>query len=401
MKKRFDFGSRLRRNWISILALLVAAIIGVAAYLLVRPEPEEPIEAAEFAEYENAVITHILSDSTEADPASDGAYRGEQKLIAQVKTGRYAGLSMQATNYVGPLYGAPLSVGDEATLIISTYADGTTRASVYEYSRAKPLLLVVALFVIATVAVGGKTGAKSLVGLAVTLLGLFFILIPALFKGLPTLPTVFFVCAYVAAVSLILLGGVHKKTVCAMLGAIAGTFLAMLFGLLAQNLTRIDGMRMENVEPLLQIRQSGGSIHLRGLLVGGIIISALGAVMDVTMSIASSLTEVKAANPALGTRALIRSGMNIGRDMVGTMTNTLILAFLGNDFALILYLYSLGLQSNQLLSSSFLAIEVVSGISSSIGLILAIPITVVITALVLTGRKKPRGTTRQQGGDCA
>lgn len=107
----------------------------------------------------------------------------------------------------------------------------------------------------------------------------------------------------------------------------AGTALALLFGLLAQALTRVDGLRIEDVEPLLQLRQTGTPIGLRGLLVGGIIISALGAVMDVTMGIASSLAEVHAANPQLSRRELFRSGMNIGRDMVGTMTNTLILAF--------------------------------------------------------------------------
>lgn len=392
MKKRIDLKSWLRKNWITILVLFLAALIGIGAWLILRPQPEPSIEAEEFAEYENGIVTHVLSDNTQADPVADGAYRGEQLIIVDVKTGRYAGQSLQASNFVGPLYGVPLSVGDKVTLIISTYADGTNRATVYEYSRATPLLWVIGLFVIATLAVGGKTGAKSLVGLAVTLLGLYFILIPALFRGLPTLPTVFFVCAYVSAVSLILLGGVRKKTMCAMLGAIAGTLLAMIFGLIAQKIVRIDGMRLENVEPLLQIRQSGGSIRLRGLLVGGVIISALGAVMDVTMSLASSLTEVKAANPELTARSLMRSGMNIGRDMVGTMTNTLILAFLGSDLALILYLYSIGLQPNQLLSSPFLAIEVVSGISSSIGMILAIPITVVITSLILS--KKRAGGVR-------
>ena len=105
--------------------------------------------------------------------------------------------------------------------------------------------------------------------------------------------------------------------------------------------------------------------------------------MDVTMGISSSLFEVSAANPQLGQKELFRSGMNIGRDMVGTMTNTLILAFLGSSFVLILYLYSIGLSTHQLLSSAYLSIEVISGISSSIGVILSIPITAFITAKAL------------------
>ena len=250
------------------------------------------------------------------------------------------------------------------------------------------LAIVVALFIAAAVIVGGRTGAKSLVALAVTLVCLFGVLLPALMKGANTLLMTFIVCAYVAVVSLTIVGGVQKKSVCAMLGAVAGTALALLFGLLAQALTRVDGLRIEDVEPLLQLRQTGTPIGLRGLLVGGIIISALGAVMDVTMGIASSLAEVHAANPQLSRRELFRSGMNIGRDMVGTMTNTLILAFLGSGFTLILYLYSLGLSFRQLMSSAYVSMEVVSGIASSVGVILSIPLTALITAAVFTREKQ-------------
>ena len=236
-------------------------------------------------------------------------------------------------------------------------------------------------------AVGGKVGAKSLVALAMTLVCLFWILIPLLMKGAPTLLTVFLVCAYITVVTMVILGGVQRKTVCATLGTIAGTALSLLFGLAAQSLARVDGLRLADVEPLLQLRQTGTPLGLRGLLVGGIVISALGAVMDVAMSIASALTEVHAVAPDRGTKDLFRSGMNIGRDMVGTMTNTLILAFLGSGFALIIYLYSLGLRPYQLISSSYLTIEVVSSISSSIGVILSVPLTALISSVILTKGK--------------
>lgn len=256
-------------------------------------------------------------------------------------------------------------------------------ATVYEYNRLVVLVVVVALFLVATVAVGGRVGAKSLVALGMTLVCLFWVLIPLLMKGAPTLLTVFLVCAYITVVTMVILGGVQRKTVCATLGTIAGTALALPFGLLAQSLARLDGLRLSDVEPLLQLRQTGTPLGLRGLLVGGIVISALGAVMDVAMSIASALSEVHSVAPALGKRELFRSGMNIGRDMVGTMTNTLILAFLGSGFALIIYLYSVGLSPYQLISSSYLAIEVVSSVSSSIGVILSVPLTALITSLIL------------------
>ncbi len=380
-------GQWWRENRVSCLVLAAALVLFLAVRAIAAPEKETAIDAAEYAEYENAVITEVLSDNTFTDPAADNALRGEQLLLAEVKTGQYKGEIMQVYGYVGPLYGGQLKVGDGATLLISTYADGSHVATVYEYNRLPALAVIVAMFLIATVAVGGKVGAKSLVALAMTLVCLFWILIPLLMKGAPTLLTVFLVCAYITVVTMVILGGVQRKTVCAALGTIAGTALALLFGLAAQSLARVDGLRLTDVEPLLQLRQTGTPLGLRGLLVGGIVISALGAVMDVAMSIASALTEVHTVAPNRNTRELFRSGMNIGRDMVGTMTNTLILAFLGSGFALIIYLYSLGLSPYQLISSSYLTIEVVSSISSSIGVILSVPLTALISSVILTRGK--------------
>jgi len=383
LKKTSSFSDFVSKNKNTILLLLVCALIFIGGYCLAKPNAEESIPPSEYSEYERAKITAVLADSTERDETSDGGWRGEQLLLAEILSGQYKGETMQVSNFVGPLYGVPLYEGDGAVLIISTYENGDHTATVFEFDRMIPLAVIVILFLAAAVIVGGKTGAKSLAGLLVTLASLFFILLPSLMKGAPTLPTVFAVCAYIAVVSLAILGGVQKKTVCAMLGTVSGTALAMIFGILAQNLARIDGLRVPDVEPLLQLRQTGTPIGLTGLLVGGIVISALGAVMDVTMGISSSLFEVSAANPELGQKELFRSGMNVGRDMVGTMTNTLILAFLGSSFVLILYLYSIGLSTHQLLSSSYLSIEVISGISSSIGVILSIPITAFITAKAL------------------
>ena len=381
------FGAWWRKNRLSCIVLLACValffILRAAAATIDQPLPR----GDDYAEYETAVVTDVLADNTEVDEVSDGAKRGEQLLLAEVKTGQYKGEVMQVYNYVGPLYGQTLKAGQRAVLVISTYADGTHTATVYEYNRLPVLAVIVALFLIATVAVGGKVGAKSLVALAITLVCLFWILIPLLMKGAPTLLTVFLVCAYITVVTMVILGGVQRKTVCAALGTIAGTALSLLFGLAAQSLARVDGLRLADVEPLLQLRQTGTPLGLRGLLVGGIVISALGAVMDVAMSIASALTEVHAVAPDRGAKDLFRSGMNIGRDMVGTMTNTLILAFLGSGFALIIYLYSLGLSPHQLISSAYLTIEVVSSISSSIGVILSVPLTAVISSVILTKGK--------------
>ncbi len=375
----------LRRNGKTILALILAAAIFVGLYLYAHSGTTAPSQQAEeYAEYESGKVLEILTDNCEPDPTAEGAYRGEQTLLVEVTSGQYKGQTILTDNAVGPLYGEPAKAGQRVTLILSTYADGTVRASVYEYDRSLPIALVLAVFFLVTVLVGGKTGAKSILGLAFSVAVLLLLLIPLLMKGWPTIPTTFVLCAYVTVVCFLLLGGTGRKVWCACLGTVVGMALAMAFGLAAQALTHIDGLRISDVEPLLQLRQTGTPIGLRGLLVAGIIISAMGAVMDVAMSVASALSELKAVNPALTWQDLWRSGMNIGRDMVGTMTNTLIMAFLGSGFTLIIYLYSLNLPFHELMSSTYLALEVVSGVASAIGVILAIPVTALLSALLFS-----------------
>ncbi len=387
VRERRTFGRWLRDNRWSALILAVSAVLFLAVGLLARAEPEETIRADDYAEYEKGKVLEILSDTTERDPNSDNAYRGEQLLTVLVKTGQYKGEEMEVYNYVSPLYGARVNEGEGVVLLISTYGSGEVRASVFEYDREPAFFLVVGLFLLVTVLVGGKTGAKSLLGLIFTVACLFWMLIPLLMKGAPVILTVFLVCSYVTIVCFVILDGVSRKSLCAMLGTILGMGIALLFGLIAQSVARVDGMRSADVEPLLQLRQQGMPLGLRGLLVGGIVVSTLGAVMDVAMSISSALSEVHAVNPSLNRRQLFRSGMNIGRDMVGTMTNTLILAFLGSSFTFIIYLYSLGLSFHQLLSSAYLALETISGIASSIGVILAVPITAFVSSMLLAKAK--------------
>ena len=377
----------MQKKWISVLVLAVVAAILAGLYAAAHPGQEPAPETAEYMEYENAVVEQILSDSTESDPVSEGHFRGNQSLILRVKTGQYAGQQMMADNTVGPIYGSPLAVGDRVTVGLSTYADGTVRCYVYEYNRFPGLLLVLAAFLIVTVLVGGRVGLKSLVSLGLTVAALIFILLPLLLKGWPTIPTTFLISVLVTAATFVILGGVDKKTLCACLGTLAGIALATAFGLMAQGWLRIDGYRQEYAEALLQLRQTGESgIGITGLLTAGVIVSALGAVMDVAMSISSAVQELTRVNDSLTTKALFKSGMNIGRDMVGTMTNTLILAILGSGLTLVVYIYSLGLQPWQLLSSPYMSLEAISAVASSIGVMLAVPFTAAICASVF-GKK--------------
>ncbi|MDD6643290.1 MAG: YibE/F family protein [Firmicutes bacterium] len=370
-------------------ALILLLILGIFAALFVyaHEEKTDGAQPTDYAEYETGTVLQILTDSCEADEVAEGAYRGNQTLLVEVTSGQYKGETLLVTNAVGPMYGEPAAVGQSIVMTVSTYSDGSHTASVYEYNRTPFIYLILGLFLLVTVLVGGKTGVKSILGLALTVAMLLLVFLPLLMKGWQPIPTAFLLCSLVAIACFVILGGCSRKIACACMGTVAGMALAMLFGILAQKLLHIDGLRATDAEALLQLRQTGTPVHIRGLLVAGVIISALGAVMDVAMSVSSAIGELKAVNPELTARALWRSGMNIGRDMVGTMTNTLILAILGSSTVLILYLYSLDLSWHQLMSSSYIGIEIISSVSSAIGVILAVPLTALVSAL-LYGKKR-------------
>ncbi|MCR5135389.1 MAG: YibE/F family protein [Clostridiales bacterium] len=369
-------------------AVFFAALYGIYSDDILHGEQEmfSPY-GDELVEFEKATVTEIPYENMEIDEAADGAYAGEQDLIVLIKSGQYKGETMEVDCFFSPLTGVPVEVGDSVTITIKTRGDGTRYASVYEYNRIPLLAVFLLLFFLVIIVIGGRTGLKSLIGLVFTVICLFALLIPLLLKGAPNIPTTFLMCVYIAFVCFTILGGVHRKSMSAFLGTAAGAFFAMVLGIVVQSLGKINGLRLEDAEPLLQLKYAGASVEVQGLLVASIIICALGAVMDVAMSISSALEEVHAANPSLSRRDLFRSGMNIGRDMVGTMTNTLILAFLGSEFTLMIFLYARGLSFYQLFSTAFVSLETISGLSSSLGMILAIPLTALISSALITRKR--------------
>ncbi len=396
MKKPKSTPIPQKNNLATILVLVISALLFLGMFLWLHPQDILKgkneifnVYRDEMVEFEKATVKAIPTEEKNVDEFAEGAYVGTQELTCVVKSGRYKGEIMTVYNYFGPLYGVPVELGDSVVVTIKTHTNGETSATVYEFNRIPIIGAFMLLFFIIVILIGGKTGLKSLVGLILTFLCLFFILIPLLLKGWPTIPTTFAMCAFISLVAFTILGGVHRKTISAYLGTLAGMVFAMIFGLAVQSLTKIDGLRLEDAEPLMQLRYIGATVKIRGLMVAGIIISALGAVMDVAMSISSALEEIYAANPTLSSISLFRSGMNIGRDMVGTMTNTLILAFLGSEFTLMIFLFARDLTFYHLFGTAFIALESISGLAASIGMVLAIPLTTLISVmLIVRGRKR-------------
>lgn len=380
----------------SALVLLLCGLIFFAAYQEALKTPSTPRSSVQSGViYEKAKVVAITGGAYQGDQDMEDVPVGKQELTAELISGDYKGQRFSLTNNLSYLYGTVLKEGDTITVAFSLTDGKVENVVLQDYDRTVPLAVIVLLFLLVTILVGGKVGAKSLLGLGLTILCVFVILIPLLLDGWPTLPTVLALCAFVTVITFVVLGGVNRKTVCAILGTIMGVALAMAFGKFACWLLRIDGYKMyvavPTVEPLLQLRQTQDPAHalrLADLLVGGILLAALGAVNDVAMSISSAMNELIAVNSSLTRRQLFKSGMNIGRDMVGTMTNTLILALVGGSFAMIIYYTSMEPSWVQLMSTTFLSVEMVQALASSIGVILAVPFSVVIGMLLFGMRPK-------------
>ncbi|MBR6825022.1 MAG: YibE/F family protein [Oscillospiraceae bacterium] len=390
---------------LSLLILSMAAGVFFFAYekaQLVPSIPQSTVHAG--ISYEKAEVLEVERNEYQRERECEDVPVGKQYLSVELISGDYKGLRFNGVvNNLSYFYGTVVQKGDRVTLAV-VYENGqVTDLVMQDYDRTKPLLIVLGIFLAITILVGGKVGAKSLLGLSLTFICTFSVLIPLLIGGAPTLPTILGMCAFVTVVEFVILDGVNKKTLCAILGTISGVVIAAVFGEIACSIMRINGFKTFDVdsviEALLQIKQSqttGHSIQLGDLLVGGILIAALGAVNDVAMSISSAMKELITVNPNLSRKELLKSGMTIGRDMVGTMTNTLILAFVGSGLIMMIYLVSLEPSFQQLMSTTYMSVEVVQGVASSVGVILAVPLSVII-GTVLFGHKKEKDPNAAKG----
>ena len=168
MNNKFYPQKFLKQEKYSLIVLLVCLAVFVIAARMLAPPSHETVQGQDYAEYEAAEVTQVLTDTSETNEKDDFAYRGEQTLIMKISSGQYQGKEMMVYNFFGPLYGVPLAVGDSASIIINTYQNGTVRATVYEYNRIPVLAAVIAVFFLVTALIGGKTGIRSLISLVVT-----------------------------------------------------------------------------------------------------------------------------------------------------------------------------------------------------------------------------------------
>lgn len=332
--------------------------------------------------FEKATVAEILQDNLQ----EDGSRVGNQVVLLKMRSGQLKGQLLEATSANGYLFGANCKPGMRV-IVLSSVSGDTQVLSVYTADREWAVYLFAAVFFLVLCLVGGKRGIKSAAGLGFTILCIIYLYLPMIYKGASPFWSAILIVIITTIVTIYLISGVTVKGICAVLGTIFGVLVSGIFATLFGWLANINGYNVSNIESLLFIGQVT-DVQIGGLLFSGILISSLGAVMDVAMSVASTLCELYENNPQMTRLKLFRSGINVGRDMMGTMSNTLILAFAGNSLSVLVLNYAYALPYAQIVNSYAIGIEIMQGVSGSIGIILTVPLVSMISAALLTARKK-------------
>ncbi|MGN0708905.1 MAG: YibE/F family protein [Anaerovoracaceae bacterium] len=324
--------------------------------------------------FEKGVVTKIVSSTGST-----------QQVRIKMTTGSRKGKTVKARSTNSYLYGAHCSKGDHVVVIFST-SGSTYDASVYSIDRGWRIWLMAALFAAIVILIGGKKGFYSIAGLAYTILCVIFIFLPMVYRGFSPIFTAVLICAMTTFATFTLIDGLTRKSLSALAGTTVGVIGAGAFAVIFGAVTGISGYNVSDIEDLIYVGEMT-DIKIGELLFAGILIAALGAVMDVGMSVASFLDELHEKKPELTSRELFRSGMNVGRDMMGTMTNTLILAFAGGSINTLIYVFAYAYPYRQVINMYSVGIELMQGLSSSLGVVLTIPATAFITSVMLKKSK--------------
>ena len=332
--------------------------------------------------FQKAVVTQIISDNLQ----ENSVRAGNQTVNVKLLSGDLKGQIITATSSDGNLYGAVCKVGMRVIVIVSTAGDSSL-ISVYSIDREFPVYIFIAIFILVLCIIGGKNGMKSALALAFTVGCIFYLFLPMIYRGVSPFLAAVIVAIITTIVTMYMIGGITVKTVSAILGTIVGVLVAGLAAYMFGKFANISGNNVSNIDTLIFIGQNT-KIQISGLLFSGVIIASLGAVMDVAISISSTINEIYDRNPEISSRELFLSGMNVGKDMMGTMSNTLILAFTGGSLSILVINYAYNLEYMQMINSYSIGIEIMQGIAGSLGVILTVPFVSLISALFMVKKKE-------------
>ncbi len=298
-----------------------------------------------------------------------------QTVKIRILNGEYSGKTIEIQNQLtsSPVYDINLKSGQRVLLNIEKTPD-KTRFYVTDVERYPILMIIVGIFLALLLLVGGKKGINTIVSLFITAFLVFFVLVPAILNNYPPIQSAVGVALISTLLTMAIIGGINMKSLAASLGTIFSILAAGFIALLVIHYAPLTGFQDQESVMLWQARPD---LDFQGILAASVIIGALGIVMNVGMSIAGSVFEFKKINSDLKPVDLIKSGMNVGKDMMGTMANTLILAYIGGAFSFVLL--SANAPLIKLINLNSIATEITAAIAGSIGIVLCVPITAVIS----------------------
>ena len=371
-------GSRVVRIFAA--AALGIAIVAVVGLVVLWPSGEVGARLTEGlnADTERAEVTGIAKFACPGLPDTECS-----RVRVVLESGPDEG--QEATIRLG---GSPLdpelSVGDQLRVAKAVYPPGAAppgppQYSLVDFERRAPMLWLAIAFVAIVIAFGRLRGALALAGLVLSLVVVLVFIVPAILRGESPFAVALIGSLAVMIATLPLAHGLGPKSLAAISGTSVSLVLVALLALLFTNLTHLTGLSSEEAA-LLNV--NGAQISLEGLLIAGMLIGALGVLDDVTVSQASTVLALRAANPGLRFGELYRRAISVGRDHVSATVNTLVLAYVGSALPVLLIFGSGEVGALDAVNLEVIAKEVVATLVGSIGLIAAVPITTAFAALL-------------------
>ncbi len=310
----------------------------------------------------------------------------EQEILVELTSGPFAGKEITIINIFfegDPVYDFILEEGQEVIVVTLGPEGNFEQAHVQDLARDRGVYYLLGVFALALLLVGRLKGLKTLVTLAVTIFLVFQFLLPLLLLGYSPIPLAVVMASLAITFTLFVIGGLNMKSLVATIGTISGVIIAGLMAFWAGSISSLTGFGTHEAQMLYFLDQS---IDFRGLLFAGIIIGSLGAITDIGMSVASAADEIRQANPDITDRELFKRSLNVGQDIMGTMANTLIMAYVGAATPMLLLVMGYEMDWLKIVNMDLIATEFVRGAAGSIGLIAAVPITAFLAARLMTRR---------------
>ena len=371
--KKFFTSARFLFICLSVVISIISIV--TSDIFLVPKDATHTIEKGKVLEVDNRELAE--------DPYIKNLNIGRQYLSVEVLTGKHKGEQRNIASSISRYYNFEAKENMTMLFWIREEHGRIMDMGMYGYSRDIFIISFVGLFFAILILVGRQKGFYSVISLVFTLIMIVFFMIPQIINGQSPIMMAIITSVVTTIISIVLISGYNKKSLSAIVGVIIGVTIAGVIGYFAGQISNLSGINMEEAEEMMFLSRESG-LRVREVMFAGIIIASLGAMMDTGMSIASSVFELHEVNKNLTFSQLYKSGMNIGRDTMGTMSNTLILAFAGGSISILILLVLYNFPYVRLINLDVLGLEVIQGISGSIGLIFAVPITSLISAFLIT-----------------